>query len=423
MFIKATITACFSLALFCTSLWGQTEKEMLKDLIAEDRSAVEAVVLYPEDIRNYIFEASTHPEILIKLSGMQDKTKQAFQDAVAAYPQQEQAKFYELTRYPGLIRDLAGDNKKSKSEIKAVLNSYPEDIHATALELGGKEYETLQKVFQLNHTAKQAFEELIKPYSTPTQTAIRALVKTPEVLTILTDNLELTILVGDVYKNDPEWIQTKTKELNLNVARRQAEELEDYKQQLEEDPEAYQEMLDAAELYAKDNNVTESKDKTETEVRVVYSYPYWYGYPYWYSYPYWTPVPYYYHTGFYISSGGAVVIIGLPSYHYVHWHYTYYPHLHISLHAHYHRHYLRHPHGHGGFHAAVNVNVNKNINIRKGSKTALPGKIGHDKPKLKLGDNRDKVKGFDQFRVSDNHRGAWSNRRKSGSGKLTQRRN
>lgn len=278
----------------------------------------------------------------------------------------------------------------------------------------------------MNSTTKQAFETLIQPYPEKAQTAIRELVKMPEVLSILVDNIDLTILVGDVYQNDPDWLQEKARVLNIAVVRSQAEELEDYKKQLEEDPEAYQEMLEAADLFAKDNHIPKSQQQPETTVKVVYSYPYWYGYPYWYTYPYWAPVPYYYHTGFYIGPGGVVVVIGLPSYHYVHWHYAYYPHRHVHLHAHYHRHYRRHPHGHGGFHAAVNVNVNKNINIGKNQtpdrKKDLPGDIGRDKPNLELGNSPRDKGNFDRFKASDNHRGNWSNRQRSGNGGIARRR-
>ncbi|MCB0628331.1 MAG: DUF3300 domain-containing protein [Saprospiraceae bacterium] len=426
MLYKNIISTLTGLLLFVTLGYSQGEKDLLKKLVEEDRSAVDAIVLYPEDIRTNIFIVATHPELLIKLSGMQEKTQLTFRNLIKDLSQEEQAKFYELTRYPGLIRDLAGESKRSNAEIEAFLINYPQEVHATALEVGRREYKTLQQIYQLNHTTKQAFDALILPYPERSQAAIRSLVNMPEILSILVDNIDLTILVGDVYKNDPAWVQTKARELNIEVARSQAEELEDYKKQLEEDPEAYQEMLDAAELYAKDNNISASQQQPQTTVKVVYSYPYWYGYPYWYTYPYWAPVPYYYHTGFYIGPGGAVIIVGLPSYHYVHWHYTYYPTLHVHLHAHYYRHYQRHPHGHGGFHAAVNVNINKNIKLGKNRipdrQKELPGKAGQGKPDLKLGDKRPDRQDLDRFKANDNHRGNWSNRQSAGSGGIAQRR-
>lgn len=417
MSIKPFITLFISCVFVLSNLYAQEDKELLKDLFTEDRSAVDAIVLYPEDVRNNIFEVSMYPELLIKLSGIQEKTKQSFRNTIAAFPQERQAQFYELTRYQGLTRDLAMDGKKSKSEITAILKNYPKDIHETALALGSEEYETLNKIYQLNRSTKEAFDQLINRYPATTQKATQELVNMPEVLTILIDNIDLTILVGDIYKNEPNWVQEKAAALNLEVARQQAAELEDYKTQLEEDPEAYQEMMEAAELYAKDNKVseTEYKKETETKVTVVHHYPYWYGYPYWYTYPYWTPVPYYYHTGFYIGPGGVVIIVGLPSYHYVHWHYTYYPHTHVHLHAHYHRHYNRHPNSHGGFHAAVNVNVNKNVNIRSNRKTGdrsdRPGKKNDGKSKMEIAKNKNQ--NHERFKTNDNHRGTWSGRGKS----------
>lgn len=416
MYTKSIFSLSIITWVFTISLFGQSEKDMLKALMDEDRSVVETIVLYPEDIRNNIFEVSLHPEILVRLSGMQENSKEYFKNLVASYSQQQQAQFYELTRYHGLTRDLAEGGQKSKSEINVILTNYPEDIHDTALDLGRKEYETLSQIYHYNKFIKNSFDDLMKRYEPKTQRAVQALIKTPEILTLMADNIDLTILVGDVYKNDPAWIQEKAKTLQLEVANRQAEELEDYKKQLEEDPEAYEEMLNAADLYAKDNNVS-TQQQPETTVKVTYSYNYWYGYPYWYTYPFWRPVPYYYHTGFYISPAGAVIIIGLPSFHYVHWHFTYYPHMHVHLHGHYHRHYRRHPHSHGGFHAAVDINVNKNVNIRAKRNPDRPNRpskrqttTSRSKMSNKKLDNRD----FNRFRATDNHTGNWTKNKKGG---------
>ena len=107
MLYKNIISTLTGLLLFVTLGYSQGEKDLLKKLVEEDRSAVDAIVLYPEDIRTNIFIVATHPELLIKLSGMQEKTQLTFRNLIKDLSQEEQAKFYELTRYPGLIRDLA----------------------------------------------------------------------------------------------------------------------------------------------------------------------------------------------------------------------------------------------------------------------------------------------------------------------------
>lgn len=413
-------------------LIAQDEKELLKELLEEDRTAAETVVLFPEETRGHIFEVSQHPELLLKLSSLQKKTKDEFRFIIKNYEKNYQEKFYELTRYRVLLNELGSEDRKSKKEIEDLLISYPEDIHETATELGRNQHETLRKIVQLNQSAKKGMQEVLSGYPEDTRASVKALITNPEVLTTLTENIEQTILVGDLYKKDPEWVNRKADSLNRLVVVQRMEELEDYKAQLESDSAAYQEMLDAAETYKRDNQIKDTEPK-ETKTTVHYSYSYWYGYPYWY--PYWTPVPYYYHTGFYIGSGGTVVIIGLPSYHYVNWHYTYYPHAHIHLHAHYTRHYHRHPHSRGGFHSAVNVNVNRDVNInrtrnvnrsrdasrsRNINRDRSASSFKNGKPDFSIKD-RSGDKSFQKFSNNDRLKGGWESKGSQRSGRSTSR--
>lgn len=88
MFIKSILSTLAGMLLVITLANAQGEKDLLKQLVEEDRSAVDAIVLYPEEIRDHIFEVATHPEVLIKLSGMQEKTQKAFREIIKPYPQE-----------------------------------------------------------------------------------------------------------------------------------------------------------------------------------------------------------------------------------------------------------------------------------------------------------------------------------------------
>ena len=70
MYTKSIITLILGSLFFSFTLQGQGEKDLLKELVSEDREAVETIVLYPETIRGHIFEVSKHPELLIRLSGL-----------------------------------------------------------------------------------------------------------------------------------------------------------------------------------------------------------------------------------------------------------------------------------------------------------------------------------------------------------------
>jgi len=362
--MKKTI-ALLVLSISIMTVYGQQEDFFPRELTVDDTATLEAIALYPVDDRTAILEVCKYPSFLVSLDAGQKKTQKAFQDIISGFEQENQEKFYELVRYPGLVEKLSTGNKKSKAEIEEINKSYPEDIHEISLELGRKNYEDLKRISQLTEKVKSGFRDLIKDYSAELKEAARRVVELPEVVSLLVDNLNLAVMLGEAYRNNPEKVIAQADEYSLIVAKRNAQELADYQEQLKEDPEAYEEMLAAADKYAEDNDIESHKaeQSADVQVQVVHHYPYWYGYPHWYAAPVWRPVPWYYHTGFYYGPGGGAVFIGMPSPHYVGWHHTYYPNHYSHLSFHYHRHYHRHPHSHSGFHHSVNTHVNRNTTV------------------------------------------------------------
>jgi hypothetical protein len=347
---------------FFLPIQSQTEKELLAQIIEEDQAAINALVLYPEDTRYSILEATLYPEALIKLENIQSQTGTSFRELLEGYPKSTQEIIWDLTRYPNLIHQLVLAGEGSRTGINAVLKDYPEVIHPRAKDAALNHFRILDKVDKLNHAAESAFASLLMQYPTKTQKALNELIKLPEVLTLLTENIRLTILVGDLYKNEPEFVLHHADSLHLEVARQNAEELEDWKESLENNPQAMEELKSSAESFAKDNGYDDEyyefdgddlyydaeedyyepqeEQYYEREVREVvhhhyydYHYPYWFGYPHWYYYPRWRVYPYWYDWGFYFGSHRSVVVIGFPSYYFNHWffyhphHFYYYPNL------------------------------------------------------------------------------------------------
>ena len=436
-----------------TFLAGQSEKEMIKTMMDEDRSVIDALVMYPEDTRNEIFQISTHPELLIRIQNLQTKSKEKFQAILAEKKQEEQEKFYNLLRYEGLLKDLASNDDLTGKQLDEILSKYPKEIHETGKDLYKKNFKDLQQILNLNNDIIGTFNTMIASYSEESQNAASSLIKLPETLSLLVENLNLTILIGDLYKKEPEWVRHKADSINLEIARQEAEELEDYKQQLEDDPEAYKEMLEAAEQYSSDNSIKNYNEEIDTDPTntVTYHYSYWYGYPHWYTTPLWAPVPWYYHTGFYFGPGGGAVFIGMPSPYYMGWHYTYYPNRYVYLNSHYHRHYYRHPYSHGGFHNSVNIHINRNNNIivnnrrnnisprTPSNRIATPrnndnqlgrdfknankertGNVDRNNGKNQIKNQRSNIQSkprssYDRHKAYQNHRSNWSSRNSSGS--------
>ena len=358
---------------------AQPGQSLLEELADEEKDAVNALVMYPEDTRMAILESSQYPEALIKMQRLQTQTSESFQNLLAGYPQSTQEMIWDITRYPGLVERLVEEGRGSRSSIQMVLKDYPEAVSDNALSAGMQYLPLLEEIDRLDRSADDAFDALLKDYPPAVQNALNTLLGLPEVLTILTDNIELTLLVGDLYRRDPELVLHKADSLSLEVARQNAQELEDWKAELEENPEAAQELRASAEEFAAEYGYDdEYYDYPDDDVyydegpetRVIeryyyYNYPYWFGYPSWYTYPRWRPYPYWYDWGFYFRPGRTIVILHMPSYYFTNWYfyqpYHHYRYSHLS--AHFVRHYQRHPRSGGSITTSVAGWQNRNREV------------------------------------------------------------
>lgn len=363
---------------------GQTDVKQFKKVVQEDSTLLNGLAGYDAAVRKDILITAQHPEVLTKMKSMQQESRAAFEKIIEKLDRDTQFGIYELSRYPDLIKELTVQGKPKKSDVQNIILSYPEEIHEAALKYGRRQYKILSSIDHLNDKTKQDFETLISKYDDAYQSSIRRLIDTPEILSTMADNLEFTRLAGSVYQKYPSEMDSKLEELHNKIKDQKAKELADYEKKLEEDPEAYQEMLDAAEQFASEEmankNITDPVTQ-EVEVVNVNHYSYWYGYPHWYGYPYWRPYPWYYHTGFYYGRGGRIVFIGMPSYWYVGWHHRYYPNRYPHLSYHYYRHSHRHPRSYYNFNRTVNVNINNNINIDRANLARIDNNRGKIIPK------------------------------------------
>jgi hypothetical protein len=184
------------------------------------------------------------------------------------------------------------------------------------------------QIDKMNKSYGSDFELLMSGYPPEAVTAFREIIKMPEVLDILFDHMQYTVVVGNYYKNNPARVLHKTDSLNLVLTQKNTQETNDWKQSLKDNPEVQKEYTEAAQEYAQDNgyqpadyNAPLTQDVTNYN---TVPYNWWFGYPSWYPYDYWIPYPYWYDWGFYYGPGGQIVFIGLPSAYFMDW-YFYYP--------------------------------------------------------------------------------------------------
>src|ERR1035437_3935108 len=169
------------------------DRALLKQIAQQDQKAADAISMYPHDVRQDIFIASTYPEVIVRINSMQAKTKDEFTGLLSPYSREEQEKLWNLTRYPGLIGELVAGHKKSDDELHAILANYPPEIHKTAIEESATNYDLLVKIDQRNHIYEMGFENMISGYPPDVIQAFRDLVKLPEVLNIFNNKCHLRV--------------------------------------------------------------------------------------------------------------------------------------------------------------------------------------------------------------------------------------
>jgi len=305
----------------------------------QDSAAINALVLYPDSIRLAIFEACEYPGVIVNVADLQKNSSTDFSNLVSSYPQSAQEAIWNMSRYPGLISKLAEGGQKSPDQINGIVADYPADIHDVALTYGQNNYDLLKKIDDLQNQTNAEFEGLISIYPPQVQAAFRQLIQLPEALSLLNDNLNLTVRVGEHYKTDPQRVIAKADSLNLVQARQNAQDVQQWKQTIQTDTAAQSELKDAANEYAVGNGYTQNQvdepidDTNNVSNYTCYPYPYWFGYPSWYPYSYWYPYPYWYDWGFYYGPGGGLVVFGMPGFYFTNWffyhpeHWNRYPHL------------------------------------------------------------------------------------------------
>lgn len=319
------------------------ETGIMQQMKQEEQDAVEAIALYPEKERSAILIAAANPEILVRMQHLQRKSETEFQDLLGPMHESEQKVLFNLARYPDLVQKItAGGKRKSNKEMEAITDGYPDDVKEQAIKVNKENFSQLASINNMYQSFNNAFENLIGGYPAATKNAYRELLKLPEVLQILTDNMSTTVLLGDLYKRQPEQLKMELDSLNKVVAEQKAKELNDWKDELEKNPQAMKEFEEESKEFAAQQGYNDTdygspqpQNYTTTDVYVHHiwqPYPYWFGYPWWYSYPCWYPYPWWYHWGYYYGPGNVIVFVGLPSYYYVHWHF------------HHHRHFYRYPH-------------------------------------------------------------------------------
>ncbi len=390
--ILAAIAVALSLLTGSPARAQDNDKEKLLRMMEEDRSTMDAIAGYDNKVQGDILQLAQTPEVLNIMQDLQKKSEIRFRDIIVPYDRDVQAAMYDLSRYPDLISNLVRNGKPSAAEVNAIVLKYPSDIQETAKKYARSYYEALVKIDNLNNEIDRDFQSYLSPYDDQTRNSVNDLLKYPEIVTVMVEDKDFTQQLGVTYREDPQWVTDQLDRISAELDEQNKKDVADYQKQVESDPEAYSEMLSAAEEFAAENNSVRSEDAyvdPEVDVTIrINSYPFWFGYPYWYPYAYWRPYPAYYHTGFYFGPGRRLIFIGLPSAHFIYWqthyHPALYPHLSYCYYNYYHSHYLpyhdqwRRPVSNYAFYRSVERNVINNPRVNNDNLVRIDRRRGNN---------------------------------------------
>lgn len=316
--LKLRRMIALGLFFFLPSLCASAQSNKLET----DKGIAAAIAPYNAHVRQAILEASQYPQVLTKLQRNQAQTVASFQKMISRFRKKKQEWFYTITRYPEVLHQLVNQPRgQDERTIYKLLPNQDSDLKEAAWKLYKGEKKNLTRLDNLRVSKQQEFENGLKHLNTQARNAFLKLETMPDVLTLLTNNIDLTTRLGNRYKENPAQVTGQLTVLHDQLEVRNEREEAAFKKQMESDPEAMKELRQASNVYSGNSYYNNNP--------YYYPYSYWFGYPYWYPYPFWYPGLFWYSPGFYFGVGG---LYGFPSYGFSFWffnggYYARFPHL------------------------------------------------------------------------------------------------
>ena len=339
------------LLITCLSALHSQDVKILQNLSEEDQEALESIAVYPQKDRDAILVASGHPELLVQMDNIRTLTQTKFKNAVSGLSEDNQKRLYNVFRYPELCDQIVDSYEvEDHKGMDDLLQEYPEDIQVDAQYVMHHYPAVFKDVYHLHQEARNSFQNLVSTYPLQVREAYTRLDQLPSAGSLLANHFKLTVLLGSLYSTNSVQLQDHLDSLTIVMAERKAMELQDWKEQLESNPEAMEEFESAAKEFAGvddyDDDVYDFPSHVTEKViihEVYRPYSYWFGWPSWYADECWYPYPWWYHSGFYYGPGHMIVIVGLPSNIFFNWHFYndhhfyHYPHFtdHVFRHYYY----------------------------------------------------------------------------------------
>ena len=331
-----------------------------KSLPKAEREALDTLALADERMRDAVLEAALHPLSVDNIAIVQRESSEAFRERLAGASRTRQKEIWELVRYPDLVDALVLGGRPSSGAMDQILEPYPDDIRAIARTVVADDFNLLNDVAHMRTEAERETANVIASLPVSAQGNFEALIERPDLMSALAENPGLVQHLGALYRDDPFATREQFDRYHDDLTAEREQELAEWREAIEEDPDAQAELIESAEEFAQEEGYESPRNsRVVIERRTVHvyhhPYPYWFGTPYWHGGVTW--YPHRAHWGFGFDVGGAFFAFGVPSPFYYSWHDRHhhrrvkYRHLDRRLRHHRDRHHARHrARGHRGHH-------------------------------------------------------------------------
>ncbi|MDP6978611.1 MAG: hypothetical protein QF570_08410 [Myxococcota bacterium] len=316
------------------------DADALRDGLDGDESeALDTLVLADASLRDAILDASLHPDVLSTVAGIQEESSAAFRRRLDAESRTTQKDVWELSRYPELVDEIVLGGRPTRGAIDEIVAPYPERIREIARGLALHHFAVVRDTAQIREVAERESRRALQRLPLTAQASFEALFERPDLLAAMVREPRVVERVASLAREDT-WNARSVldREHELRSAARE-HEIEDWRETIENDPEAEVELRDSAERFAEEEGYDDPGGTTTERVEVHHyyhhPYPWWFGPPHWRVGLHW--YPHRTHWGFHVTIGGAIIIHDVPSPTFSYWHYR-------RPHSHRHRYHRLHGH-------------------------------------------------------------------------------
>ena len=282
------------------------------------RRFANALAGYPEDIRRAVLDATQYADLISEMAAIQDESSAAFRDLIEAQPQDVQTMVWRVVRYPDLVDTLLTGSEPDGD------GSYPDSALEAGQTLVAEHGDLIDQVHTIRVEAEQALGQSLRGQPLEVEATLRTLLDYPEIIAGMAENLETVEEAGALWSENSEQVWQALELAIAEIEGGEALALERWQEQIASNPDAAEEMVEAADAYVSELSAVDPTYEALNADPAFFEdpsyaedpYPYWYGTPQQqtdYAAASWYPTPYYQDTGYSYTDTGELLITGLLS--------------------------------------------------------------------------------------------------------------